>query len=530
MAVGCAQPLTTPKTPTVSADIVIVGGGTGGVAAAIAACRAGVPKVILTEETDWIGGQLTAQITPPDEHKWIETTGATQTYRNFRNEIRKVYKTRKAKPLKPLFQKQANLNPGNGWVSRICHEPRVGLAVLEKMLEPFILTGQLSIMRHYVVVGATTESDTVKRIHVIENRSGSEIALVAKYFLDATDEGDLIPHVLRDDEYVTGSESKADTGEPNGSNIARPGNIQSFTWPFIIEYRDGEEHVIEKPREYDFWKLRLGFDDPRFVFFPKGERDSAKPDAKNFWTYRRIIDANRFTGYHGDVSVINIPQNDYTLGSLHGSSKDDAAKHRERSKQMSLSLLYWLQTACPRSDGKAGWPGLRLCPEQTGTDDGLAMAPYIRESRRIRALFTVKEQHVSQSLREKEGLKQAERFADTCGIGYYMYMDLHQTCEGEKKGGWPVFPFQIPVGSLIPNRVTNLLAACKNLGVTHLTNGCYRLHPVEWNIGEAAGALAAFSIKHSIPPIAVREKHMSEFQKLLTAQGLLLEWPETVAQ
>ena len=40
-------------------------------------------------------------------------------------------------------------------------------------------------------------------------------------------------------------------------------------------------------------------------------------------------------------------------------------------------------------------------------------------------------------------------------------------------------------------RMRNLLPACKNIGTTHITNGCYRLHPVEWNIGEAAGVLAA---------------------------------------
>jgi hypothetical protein len=45
------------------------------------------------------------------------------------------------------------------------------------------------------------------------------------------------------------------------------------------------------------------------------------------------------------------------------------------------------------------------------------------------------------------------------------------------------------LGALIPIRMENLLPAAKNIGTTHITNGCYRMHPVEWNIGEAAGAL-----------------------------------------
>ena len=54
-----------------SADVVIVGGGLGGCAAALAALRNG-KTVAMTEPTDWIGGQLTQQAVPPDEHPWIE--------------------------------------------------------------------------------------------------------------------------------------------------------------------------------------------------------------------------------------------------------------------------------------------------------------------------------------------------------------------------------------------------------------------------------------------------------------------------
>src|SRR5947199_10288236 len=59
------------------ADVVIIGGGTGGCAAALAAARGGA-RVVMTEETDWIGGQLTSQAVPPDEHPWIESFGCTR--------------------------------------------------------------------------------------------------------------------------------------------------------------------------------------------------------------------------------------------------------------------------------------------------------------------------------------------------------------------------------------------------------------------------------------------------------------------
>ena len=91
-------------------------------------------------------------------------------------------------------------------------------------------------------------------------------------------------------------------------------------------------------------------------------------------------------------------------------------------------------------------------------------------------------------------------------------------------------PFEIPLGALIPRRVTNLLAANKNIGTTHITNGCYRLHPVEWNVGEAAGALAAFCLDRGVPPRAVRATPalLTEYQARLDADGVERHWPDVV--
>ena len=72
-------------------DIAIIGGGIGGCMAALSAVKLG-KKVVMTEETKWIGGQLTSQAVPPDEHPWIEEFGCTETYRKFRNEVRDYYK------------------------------------------------------------------------------------------------------------------------------------------------------------------------------------------------------------------------------------------------------------------------------------------------------------------------------------------------------------------------------------------------------------------------------------------------------
>jgi hypothetical protein len=120
----------------------------------------------------------------------------------------------------------------------------------------------------------------------------------------------------------------------------------------------------------------------------------------------------------------------------------------------------------------------------------------------------------------------AEVFPDSVGVGCYR-IDLHPSAAGTNYIDVSSVPFQIPLGALIPRRLENLLPGCKNIGTTHITNGCYRLHPVEWNIGEAAGSLAAHAVRTRQSPRSIRNTATSlkDFQRLLTQQGVELSWP-----
>jgi hypothetical protein len=119
-----------------------------------------------------------------------------------------------------------------------------------------------------------------------------------------------------------------------------------------------------------------------------------------------------------------------------------------------------------------------------------------------------------------------EKFQDSVGVGAYR-IDLHPSAGGTNYIDISSLPYQIPLGALLPQRTENLLAAAKNIGTTHITNGCYRLHPTEWNIGEAAGALAAQALKLGEPPRALRNsrKLLEDFQNGLVSQGFELDWP-----
>jgi hypothetical protein len=524
----------------ITTDILIVGGGTGGFAAALGAAALG-KNVILTEPTDWIGGQLTSQAVPPDENAALRENkgGCTRRYLNFRERVRDYY--RRNLPLSAEAKADPKLNPGGGGVSPLCCEPRIALAALEEMLAPHRTTGHVRVLRRHEPLRADVDGDRVRAVTLRNRRDNTDVTIAARYVLDATELGDLL--ALARCEYVIGAESNRTHGEPHAPDAAQPENVQSFTWCFVAAFdpTGGADHTIEKPPQYEKWRdyvphltppwpgkmLSWTHTHPRSLepmtrtLFP----EEAKQGQNNFWNYRKIIRRDIYTAGHEphEATVVNWPMNDYWEHNVIDKPAEDVAVYLDEARQQSLALMYWMQTEAPRPDGKTGYPGLYLRPELLGTDDGLAMAPYFRESRRIKAVFTVTENHVGSAARKPH--KSAETFEDSVGIGHYN-IDLHPSTGGKNYIDVPSLPFQIPLGALLPLRMQNLLPACKNIGTTHITNGCYRLHPVEWNIGESAGLLAAFCMEKNVSPREVRERKelLGEFQSLLRDQGVQLSW------
>jgi FAD-dependent oxidoreductase family protein len=521
-------------------EVLVVGGGLGGVAAALAVLRLG-RRVVITEETDWLGGQLTSQAVPPDEHAWIESTGCTASYRRLRENIRAYY--RRNYPLLAEVGADEQLNPGMGAVSRLCHEPKVAVAAIEEMLAPYRAGRQLEVLLRHRPLEAESDGELVRAVTLLDEESGERVVVGASYILDATELGELLP--MADVEHVVGAESQDQTDEPHAVE-GEPNSLdqQAISWCFALDCLPGENHTIEEPEEYRFWRSyrsgfwpgsQLGWEDvdpvtlkTRTRMILDGPTDRRSGD--DLWHFRRIFYRKHYPEgfYPSDITLVNWPQIDYWLGPLVGVSEAEKQANLRAAKQLSLSFLYWVQTEAPRIDGGRGYRGVRLREDVAETRDGLAKHPYVRESRRIKAEFTVLEQHVGVEARGR--LKGAESFHDSVGVGAYR-IDLHPSTGGRSYVDISSWPFQIPLGALIPVRVENLLPACKNLGVTHVTNGCYRLHPVEWNVGEAAGALAVYCEDKSLTPRGVRNtpEHLREFQRVLvTKLGFQLEWPEPI--
>ena len=324
--------------------------------------------------------------------------------------------------------------------------------------------------------------------------------------------------------YHVGSDSRWVTGEPHAPETANPDNVQDFTYPFILTYHPGENHTINKPASYDAFLAAGKFSFDGYKMFE--ENDDITPEGKKrhllpFWTYRRLIDKDVFQQgvYRSDVSMINWDSNDLRGKNIIDKSPAVQRDYLALAKSVSLGFLYWLQTAAPRDDSGHGYPELKLDYGLLGTKDGLSKYPYIREARRLAAVTTVVAQDIVESDHPEA---RARLWPDSCGIGLYP-VDIHgyQEVPGAAQ---QTRPFQVPASALVTDYCANYIAACKNIGVTHITNGAYRLHPIEWAIGTAAGAIARLAVKAKTAPLDFIASDLLALQMDLSTAGAPIFW------
>lgn len=505
-------------------DVVIAGGGMGGIACAMRAAESGL-KVAITEETDWLGGQMTSQgVSALDENRFIETSGGTRLYQELRMAIRSHYRQFTNDDKAVLAPLEDRLNPGNCWVSRLSFEPSVALDKIADLLHAHVRSGKISIFLRTKVLDARLRGNRVSSLLAVNlDRDQKFIELRCRFCIDATETGDLLP--MLGVPYATGAESRAQTGEAHAPEFANPENVQDYTYPFVLELSTGD-NTIAKPPLYDEYEAAGKFTFLGYKMFEcakKEGEDGTTRDLLPFWTYRRLIDKEVFAGskWQADLSMINWEAHDVRGENIIDQPATDVSQRLAKGKALSLGFLYWLQTKAPRDDGGYGFPEFKRREDLLGTADGLSKYPYIRESRRVMALYTVKENDIAAATNSGE---RAKFFCDSVGIGLYP-IDIHghQDVPG---AGQEASPFQIPLSSMVQRTVPNLLPACKNIGTTHVTNGAYRLHPVEWAIGEAAGVVAAFCIRHRTTPeqILKSKRRLRTIQRSLVEMGSPIFW------
>ncbi len=501
---------------SLQAQVAVVGASLGGVMAAWRAAQAGC-QVCLVAEHAWLGGQMTAQAVPPDEHRLIEQGGASDSYRAFREDMRALYRAM------PGFLDRSTMtpgtNPGDGWVSRLCIEPVHAARWFERLLAPQVAAGRLHIQRLTRPIAAQRQGPRITDV-TLQAPGGDTLTVCADVFVDATDTGELLH--LAQLPYRLGKEAQSEFNEADAPQHANRLDQQPVTHVMALRQHAQPGPVIAPPASYGFWikhhlphHAHLLFSDAlpgrepgQSAHLPLECKDKGTPDTLDWWRYRRIVSSAQWLDGRADVSLINWAQNDYALHPLLDGPLPQA-QVLTQARELSLCFLHWLQTQRPH------W---QLAPDMLGTPDGLAQQVYVRESRRIIGRSTV-----------HQGLLTVPPVgaSDAVGIGWYA-LDIHATCISGHGANASVQPFELPLGAFIPVDADNLIPACKNLSSTHLASACTRVHPVEWLAGEVAGLLAAQVQREGWPD---HPAQVAALRARLTAHGIPFAWaPQLLAQ
>ncbi|GAB4461688.1 MAG: FAD-dependent oxidoreductase [Armatimonadaceae bacterium] len=525
----------TPADASPTCDVLIIGGGTGGVAAAEAAAKRGM-SVIITEPTSMLGGQFTSQmVSVPDENRFIEQDNgpSTDTYRQLRERIRRHY------ALLPAVVEGRSRNIGSCWVSRVAATPEVWQVAIDERLYN---TGRVRIYRrHQLRTVGILANGRVNYADVVDLDTGKVTRIAARFVLDATEDGDALhraglPTAL-------GQEARETYNEPGAPPEAHPEWVQSFTYCFMTRWvAEGPRPIVAKPAEYDYFKslgeytLNYEYSDPRGTV-PYQVLKRAPNSGGPFWTYRRLVASDNYRGFKSpkdDIALINWRGNDFHEESYIGKPLEEQVRILNRAQAFAQGFLYWLQTECPRDEGGTGYPEMQLITDNTvfGVgEDGFALHPYIRESRRLKAQFVLNENHLLAPSDNKDA-KWGEAFFDSVGCALYA-IDIHPA-KGEPPLLTPALPYHIPLGAFLTTEgPKNVLPAAKNFGASRLAAASARMHPTEWLVGEVAGSLAAFCIREGIDdPAMVRNtpELLARFQQNLRDNGITLYWEEILAE
>ncbi len=450
-------------------DVLIIGGGTSGTMAGIQSARMGV-KTIIVEGTPWLGGMLTSAGVSAIDGNHNMPSGL---WGEFREQIRNYY--------------GGADKVSTGWVSNTLFEPSVGQKILRKMCEA---EKNLSLIFDIKLTDIKQVTNGWRAIF-----SDGKI-IQTKILIDATELGDVaakvgIKYDLGMDAQSTYNESIA---PEKANNI-----IQDLTYAAILkDYGPNADKTLPKPANYSASEFNCACKE--FCNNPAAKRQNP---CASLMTYAKLP--------NGKV-LINWPinGNDYYANMVE-MSENERQEAIKGSKAVTLRFVYFLQT-------ELGFKNFGLADDEYPTADKLPLIPYHRESRRIDGLVKMNVNHI------EKPFSQTQPFYRTgIAVGDYAIDHHHEKNPAAPDLHFvPVPSFNIPLGSLIPKQKTNFIVAEKSISVSNLVNGASRLQPVVMQIGQAAGALAAYSVLNKISPEKVSVRAVQK--ALLQAKVYLMPY------
>jgi hypothetical protein len=452
-------------------QVLVVGGTTGGVAAAIQSARSGVPTV-LVEETNMLGGMLTAAgVSCVDGNDHLNSG----IWEEFRRALYRHYNTN---------------NLATGWVSNNCFEPHVGDSIFKAWVAK---EKNLTVMYGWYPDTVFVNNNRVTGVGFVNNE-GKILTLTAEITIDATELGDVF--AMAGAAYDLGMEAPAYSGEKEA--IEKNNIIQDITWAAILkDYGKGADKTIAKP---------LGYDASTYNCSTAGAPCTAKPYAFNT---QKVLDYGRLPvkdSMHPKY-MLNWPiyGNDFYVNIVEVKPIKRQALYND-ARNHTLGFIYFLQTTL-------GFKNIGLAEDEL--KNGLALIPYNREGRRLKGDVRFNINHI------KEPYKY-DLYKTGIAVGDYPVDHHHNQYPGKVPDiKFPQVPsFSIPFGALIPAEIDGLIVGEKGISVSNIANGSTRLQPVVLLTGQAAGIAAALCIKNNLQPRNVNLRAVQD--ELLRNKAYLL--------
>lgn len=437
-------------------DILIIGGGAGGTSAGIQAAKMGA-KVQIIEATPWLGGMLTsAGVSAIDGNHELPSG----IWGEFRQKLRDHYGGAEAL--------------ATGWVSHTLFEPSVGNKILQEIAD--ILNLDIVFNAKYTSIEKLDDGWSVSY-----QQKGKTYVSSARILIDATEIGELLPLVGAD--FRLGMDAKSDTGENEAPDSANQ-IVQDLTYVLVLEDKGdtpGKKGLVKKPNDYNPQAYECACNRE------SGEMFGGVSSCEQMLNYGKFPN-NKY--------MINWPNcgNDFYLNWPELTTDDRQNKLKE-AKDFTQGFVYYIQN-------ELGFKNLRVA-EEFPTGDNFPMIPYDREARRIKGKVFLTVDHL-------EHPYDFNLYRTGIAVGDYP-IDHHHDKNPEAPEidfiNIKIPSYNIPIGSLVPENVDNLLVAEKNISVSNIVNGATRLQPVVLGIGQAAGAVAAIAISENKKPseISIRK-------------------------
>ena len=457
-------------------EVLVIGGTASGICAGLQSSRLGV-KTIIAESTPWLGGMLTA--------------AGVSAFDGNHNMPAGIFGEFRAR----LYQHYGGSNKvSTGWVSNTLFEPHIGDSIFKAMAKN---EKYLQINFHYELLSVKKEGNTISGVLFYDNQLQKNILIKAKRYIDATELGDVL--AAANIPYDLGMESNDVTKEQVNKYGAND-IVQDITYVAVLKDYGTPQPLVERPKNYD----SLEFDASSLSFYKDSTRTMPPVDAIKMLNYGKLP---------GNKYMLNWPiyGNDIYLNVVEKTPKERAAL-LEIAKQQTLRFVYFIQK-------DLGFRNLALADDEFKTKDKLAYYPYYRESRRVKGLSRMVVQHIATPFETERPL-----YRTGIAVGDYPIDHHHKKnpAAPQHLDFFSVPSFNIPISCLIPENQDNIIIAEKSISVSNVVNGTTRLQPCVMQIGQAAGLLAAQSVKDNLAPKKLSVRKLQNI--LLEANGYIMPY------